>query len=369
MRHATISLHALGRPVLAIDPGEILVGVPALDEERHITACLRSLMAGSPAMRAVRVVVADGGSRDATRELVTALRAEFPSLELIDNPGRLQSAAMNRIVDVCARPQHRVLVRCDAHAVYPPGYVLRVAESLMHRDAAALVVPMDAVGTGGFQRAAAWVVDTPLGSGGAPHRGGRRSGWVSHGHHAGIRLDWFRRVGGYDAGFSHNEDAEFDHRLSLAGGRIWLDAGIRIAYPMRDSLRGLALQYWRYGRGRARTVLKHRLRPRLRQIAPTVTFAVVALSLALAPFLPLLLLLPAGYFGLLAGVSLWTSLRHRSACGLWAGPALAAIHLPWGAGFLAGSISHACQMARRRVLPSPARTAASAAWARALRSE
>ena len=149
-------------------------------------------------MAHVRVIVADGGSTDATRAIVGSLQAEFPNLELIDNPERLQSAALNRIVAQRARPEHRVLVRCDAHATYPPGYALRVAERLVARDAAALATSMDAVGSRCFQRAAAWVVDTPLGSGGAAHRGGRRSGYVDHGHHAGFRLDWFRRVGGYD---------------------------------------------------------------------------------------------------------------------------------------------------------------------------
>jgi succinoglycan biosynthesis protein ExoA len=321
-------------PCPAIAPHEILVGVPALDEERHIAACLRSLMVGPPAMRAVRVVVADGGSRDGTRRVVAALQAEFPNLRLVDNPHRVQAAALNRIVAECALPEHRVLVRCDAHAVYPPGYVLAVAASLGSRDAAALATAMDAVGRGCVQKAAAWVVDTRLGSGGAPHRGGRRSGYVDHGHHAGFRLDWFRRVGGYDPRFSHNEDAELDHRLALAGGRIWLDAGIRVAYVARDSLAALARQYWRYGRGRARTVLKHRLRPRPRQTIPAVNAAGLALCLGLAPLHPAFLLGPAAYLGLLAATSVWIALSRRSACGLWAGPALAAMHLPWGAGFL-----------------------------------
>jgi succinoglycan biosynthesis protein ExoA len=178
------------------------------------------------------------------------------------------------------------------------------------------------------------VVDTPLGSGGAPHRGGRRSGYVDHGHHAGFRLDWFRRIGGYDPGFSHNEDAELDHRLALAGGRIWLDAGIRVAYVVRDSLAALARQYWRYGRGRARTVLKHRLRPRLRQAIPALNAAGLALCLGLAALHPGFLAVPVAYLALLAATSIWIALRHRSACGLWAGPALAAMHLSWGAGFL-----------------------------------
>ena len=156
MRRPTISAEApVPPPDLAVDPTEVLVGVPALDEERHIASCLRSLMTGSPEMRNVRIVVADGGSRDATRTIVAGLAAEFPNIELVDNPGRVQSAALNRIVETCAVPAHRVLVRCDAHAVYPPGYVLRVAASLEARGAAALAVSMDAVGAGCFQRAAA----------------------------------------------------------------------------------------------------------------------------------------------------------------------------------------------------------------------
>ena len=316
------------------DPAAILVGVPALDEEAHIAACLRSLVNGSPAMRAVRIVVADGGSRDRTRAVVESLQLGLPNLMLIDNPDRLQSAAMNRIVATCAAPAHRVLVRCDAHAIYPRGYVLDAAASLLDRDAAAVASAMDATGSTGFARAAAWIADTPLGSGGARHRGGARSGWVDHGHHAAIRLDWFQRVGGYDPAFSHNEDAELDHRLGRAGGRVWLDAGLRLAYVTRPTLPALAGQYWRYGRGRARTILKHRARPRLRQVLPPAALVGAALGIAGAPLNPWALLLPGLYLATLAGASLAGAVRLRAASGLWAGPAAGTMHLAWAAGFL-----------------------------------
>ena len=254
MRHSIIRAEAtVPPPALAVCPAEILVAVPALDEERHIAACLRSLMAGSPSMPAVEVVVADGGSRDATREMVAGLMAEFPNLALVDNPGRLQSAALNRVVETCARPEHRVLVRCDAHSVYPPGYVLASPTALSAGTRRRSWCRWTRSGAGGFQRAAAWIVDTPLGSGGAAHRGGRRSGWVDHGHHAGIRLDWFRRVGGYDPSFSHNEDAEFDHRLPAPAGA----SGSTRGFASPTGCAGTAAprrQAWRYGRGRARTL-------------------------------------------------------------------------------------------------------------------
>lgn len=319
---------------MQVDPRRVLVGVPALDEENAIETCLRSLLEGAEEMRDVRIVVADGGSRDRTREIVAELARDWSNVRLIDNPDRLQSAAMNRIVEAEAMPDHDILVRCDAHSIYPPGYVVQVVRALQARNAASVVVPMDAYGETCFARAAAWVVDTPFGNGGSAHRGGGRSGYVDHGHHAGMVLSWFRKVGGYDPDFSHNEDAELDHRLTSAGGRIWLESDARLAYRMRDTLPDLVRQYWRYGQGRGRTIMKHRMRPRLRQVLPVWNLVFLAACLMVAPLFPVALAGPAAYLLALAATSVVAVLAIRSPCGLLAGVALAAMHLPWAAGFL-----------------------------------
>lgn len=320
---------------LELAPEEVLVAVPTLNEADHIETCLHSLIGDDPFMSRVRVIVADGGSTDGTIEIVKRLRVRYPRLGVIHNPKRLQAAAVNAVVQAQAEPQHRYLVRCDAHAAYPPSYVQNVAQSLAARpDAAAVGTAMDATGEGCLQRASAWVVDTPFGSGGSAHRGGTRSGWVDHAHHAGIRLEWFRKVGGYDPSFSHNEDAELDHRLGLAGGRVWLDAGIRMDYRMRDTLRGLWLQYWRYGRGRARNVQKHRMRLRLRQMLPVAAVLGIAVSVLAGVVWAPALWLAGAYVAVAAGISLAGVVALKSACGLLAGPAMAAMHLAWGSGFL-----------------------------------
>lgn len=331
---------------------EVLIVVPTLNEAGGIEACLRSLLHGDPRLAEADLVVADGGSRDGTRAIVTGLADSFPRLRLIENPQRLQSAGINRAVQQVARGHHRILVRADAHALYPPGYAMQVADRLAGLSAASVVVPMDSRGSGCFQRAAAWIVDTPLGSGGSAHRGGTRSGVVDHGHHAGMDLSWFRRLGGYDPAFSHNEDAEFDHRLRQDGGRIWLAADLRLDYQMRATPTALARQYWNYGRGRARTLRKHRMRPRLRQVAPAINLLLLGLGAGLmlagamggsGSVLLAGALWPALYLSLLAGASLWIAMRHASPCGLLAGPALAAMHLPWGAGFLTGLLRRRTQ--------------------------
>lgn len=319
---------------MSIDAARILVAIPTLNEAAHITATLDALLADRPAMAQVDIVVADGGSTDGTHAIVEDIALRHPNIRLIENQERLQSAAVNRVVETCAGPRHDILIRVDAHAHYPPGYVLDVAQALVEREAAALATVMDSVGEGCFRRGAAWASDTKVGSGGSGHRGGRNSGWVDHGHHAGFDLKTFRDVGGYDTGFVANEDAELDHRIGLAGGRIWLAADIRLGYVTRGDLRGLVRQYWRYGRGRAQNVCKHRIRPRLRQMMPPLAVLANGAALLLTPVVPMLLLIPLAYLAVLAATTAHLLVRHRSACALWAGPALAAMHHAWGAGFI-----------------------------------
>lgn len=318
----------------AVDDDQILVVIPTLNEAKFIEQTLDALIASGKGLQNARVVVADGGSTDGTRALVATYGSRHPNVVLMDNPGRRQSAGINLAVETQALPQHAYLVRCDAHADYPPNYIRDVVSALRTQGADALATVMDSGGESCFQKGAAWAVDTKLGSGGSGHRGGATSGWVDHGHHAGFTLDIWRKTGGYAADFAANEDAELDHRIAKAGGRIWLEAGIRMGYHMRPSLQGLAKQYWRYGRGRAQTVFRHRIRPRLRQVIPALAFLGNLGAVVLSPLVPALLLIPAFYLLVLAAQTVALLRREGSPCALWAGPALFAMHMFWGAGFV-----------------------------------
>jgi succinoglycan biosynthesis protein ExoA len=197
---------------------------------------------------------------------------------------------------------------------------------------------LDATGSGSFARAAAWIVGTPLGSGFSAHRGGLRSGFVDHGHHAAFRLDWFRSVGGYDDRFAVNEDAELDHRLRAAGGRIWLEAPLRVQYRMRETIGALARQYYGYGLWRARNLLLHRSRPRLRQVLPVGILLGLAGGLGGAVLVPGLLLLPASYLLVIGVAGASCAVATKTATGVWAAPALAVIHNAWALGFTVAAL-------------------------------
>ncbi|HYG27479.1 MAG TPA: glycosyltransferase family 2 protein [Caulobacteraceae bacterium] len=305
------------------------VVIPCLNEEAHIGRVIDELLADEGWPDPL-IVVADGGSTDRSREIVSAIAARDPCVRLIPNPNRLQGAGMN--VGARAVLGRRWMVRADAHADYPPNYVSTLVAEAERTGAQSVVVSMLTQGRSCFQTAAAAAQNSILGNGGSAHRAGGTAGFVDHGHHALIDLDRFLQLGGYDEGFTHNEDAEFDVRLTRGGGRIWMTDAVRITYYPRASVPALFRQYVNHGDGRARNILRNRIRPKLRQLAPAAVAPALVLALASPAWAPLALPALLWFFGSLAS-GLVLGLRQRSACACASGAAAVTMHLGWSIGF------------------------------------
>jgi succinoglycan biosynthesis protein ExoA len=316
----------------------VLVVIPTLNEAAHIDQVIERLLDSRDELE-LRLVVADGGSRDGTLEKVSEWAKRDESVLLIRNPERIQSAGVNAAVRRYGADAD-VLIRCDAHAEYPARYCARLVETLERTGAQAVVVPLDSAGCEPFQRAVAWVSNSPVGTGGSAHRAGRRSGFVDHGHHAAFRMESFRAAGGYDPTFSHNEDAELDCRQRALGARIYLDAELRVGYQPRSGARALWRQYFKYGAGRSRTVRRHPGSLRLRQLAVPGHLALSVAALLLAPWFGWLLLWPLTYLLVLAATSLVFALRRRCPSALFCGYAALVMHTAWAIGFFSGLLQH-----------------------------
>lgn len=313
----------------AADLRDVLVVIPCLNEEAHLPGLLAALDREAPS---ATIVVADGGSTDASRAIVADHAARNASVHLLDNPKRLQSAGINLAVATFGESK-RWLARIDAHCHYPADYVAGLIAAAHASSANAVVVPMRSIGVGCFQRAAAAAQNSRLGTGGSPHRHVGAGRFVDHGHHALFEMDRFRELGGYDESFSHNEDAELDHRQTLSGARIWLEPSLALDYLPRASPVALFRQYWHYGAGRARTLALHRMPIKLRQLIPLAVAPAVAI-LPLTPWIPAAAVPAACWAGLSLAYGAVIGLRSGDRCAMLSGVAAMISHLAWSLGFL-----------------------------------
>jgi succinoglycan biosynthesis protein ExoA len=313
----------------------MLVVIPALNEANTIERVLRVLGQQMMSRTGSAIVVVDGGSNDGTPNIVRRVMVDMPLIRLLNNPARIQSSGINLAVSTYGG-EFDVLVRCDAHAIYPDNFLSALERSMEVHGADSIVLPMDSHGVTCFQQAVAWASDSRIGSGGSAHRGGTKSGFVDHGHHAAIKMSTFRKLGGYDDTFSHNEDAEFDCRLRAEGGTIFLDADVRLQYKPRSTVAGLWKQYFNYGRGRSRTVRRHPTSLRLRQFLVPAHVLASFVALAMSPWTVIPLIWPLAYLVVLAGFAILQSVKHRSPCGLLTAVAALVMHTAWAFGFFWG---------------------------------
>ena len=305
--------------------------IPCLNEEQNLEKLVLDLLTSNEQLD-LQIVIVDGGSTDRTLNVGQDLTAKFPNVVILRNPKRIQSAAINLAVAAYG-DRATYLIRIDAHGDYPADYCRILLEEVQSTLASSVVVAMKTAGRGWFQQAAAAAQNSILGNGGSAHRVVGRSGtWTDHGHHALMRIDAFRAVMGYDESFSHNEDAEFDMRLRQAGFKIWLTSRTSLTYHPRSSPAALFRQYVNYGAGRARTILKHRALPKIRQLAPAAVLPAALLALATpvlrAAAVPLLIW--AG-FCLVYGIVL--GLRTKSCAAAASGLAAMIMHVAWSVGF------------------------------------
>src|SRR5437764_9032975 len=88
----------------------ISVIVPVRNEARFIRQTLLGILRQD--YPRYEVIVADGRSTDATRDIVRSLQREWPNLRLVDNPGRLSSSGRNAAVHAS---RGDILLLIDGH--------------------------------------------------------------------------------------------------------------------------------------------------------------------------------------------------------------------------------------------------------------
>jgi len=313
---------------------DVAVVLPVRNAAATIEAALRSILDQDYPGR-LEVVVADAMSDDGTRDVVASVAAADPRVRMVDNPHRSTPAGLNAAL---AASTGTVVVRCDAHAELPPGYVARAVATLQRTGADNVGGVQRAEGTGFAQRAIAFAMSSPVGVGDARFHYGGAPGPVDTVYLGTFRRSALERVGLFDESLVRNQDYELNHRIRRSGGVVYFDPELRVRYRPRPGLVALWRQYWQYGAWKRRVVRRHPRSLRLRQLAAPVFVLGLVASAALAATghglwaLPV----PVAYLVLLTGATVVEAVRRRDPAVLLFPVAVATMHLAWGGGFLMG---------------------------------
>lgn len=321
----------------AADPGRgatngpetapVSVIMPARDADATIEKALRSVLAQDYA-GAVELIVADGSDDPATSETV---RRVAPAARIVPNPTGATPAGLNLALRASTSP---IVVRCDAHAALPEGYLRRAVATLRRTGAANVGGRQAPEGTSFFTRAVALAQTTRLGTGNARYRQGGVEGPVDTVYLGVFRRDAFDRVGGFNEAIPTNEDYELNWRLRAAGETVWFDPALAVDYRPRRTLRALARQYFLYGRGKRMVLRRHPRSWRLRHFAAPLLVIGLIFDLALAAAAGTAPALLLTWLGALIVGSPAVGLSRREPAALLLPLVLAAMHLSWGLGFL-----------------------------------
>jgi glycosyltransferase involved in cell wall biosynthesis len=317
---------------------KVSVLIPCRNEARSIEGCLHNVFSFTPPAGGFEVVVIDGMSNDGTREVLSRMQRRYPDLVVVDNPHRTVPHAMNLGI---RQARGEYIVRADARCIHPASYLtdlLALSEETRADNVGGVLVPVS--GDGYVQQCIATAYKSPIAMGGALRERGDFAGETDTVYGGCFKRSRLIEIGMYDEEMVRNQDDELSFRLRKMGGTIVQNGKIRVRYFPRGRYSQLFKQFLQYGYWKVTVIRKHPYQASFRHVLPALLVAGLALLGAAAPFHRYAF---AGWAALAASYALAVGLEAfrltaRDSLIRWPGTAIAimAIHIGFGAGFLAG---------------------------------
>jgi glycosyltransferase involved in cell wall biosynthesis len=318
----------------------VSVILPCRNEAKGISSCLASIVASDFPKEQLELLVVDGRSDDGTREIVNEFSHRHQWIKLLDNEHRITPTGLNIGIQSA---KGQIVVRMDAHTVYPTNYISGLVSWLIRSKAdnvGGICVTRPANNSPKAQ-AIAFALSHPLGVGNAYFRiGVTEPKWVDTVPFGCYRKDVFERIGLYNEALVRNQDDELNHRLIKQGGRILLVPEITSFYTARESLRKLWVMFYQYGYFKPLAVRTIGAVMTVRQIVPFVFVMSLMLTGSLAVWSHMM----GGLFGAIIiiyaildlSISLRAGFEKSVYCGLWSVVVFPIIHISYGTGYFKG---------------------------------
>jgi succinoglycan biosynthesis protein ExoA len=311
----------------------VSIMIPIRNEEKYMKKCLDSILENDYPMDKVEILLIDGLSEDRTRDILFDYLRKYPFISLLDNHKKIQVAALNIGIEAA---KGSIILRMDAHSVYPPDYIRQCVQLLETTEASNVGGVLVAEGSNYTAKAIALAVTCSFGVGDAKYRIATTEEWVDTIFPGAWKKQTLMELGGFREDWVINEDYELNFRLRESGGKILLSPTIKCHYFVRDSIPSFIRQYFRYGFWKVKTIVAHPHSLRWRQMIPPLFVICLFLSLLLLPINLLFLSLPFTYFMANFFFSVRVSYRKGFRYVFLLPFLFFSIHLNWGLGFIFG---------------------------------
>ena len=316
--------------------------LPVRNEQAYIKDCLDAVLNQNYPKNKVEVIVVDGLSDDNTLDILNDFKNKNEKIKIINNNKKIVSSALNKGIKIS---KGDIIIRIDGHTIVKEDFILKNIELLNDHDEAWIVGgPIIHKGKNSFSKALALTMYSFFGVGNADHRKSNYEGYAEGAVFPAIRKFVFSKVGYFDEHFVRNQDDEFNYRVILSGGKIFISPSVSHSYFVRDSASKLFKQYFQYGFWKIEIIKKHRSTISIRHLIP-LFFVVYLIGLIFllifqnnqADVIILSLIPLSAYLVLVIFHILVTLIKTKTfSLGLLSGYCATIMHLAYGIGTFAG---------------------------------
>ena len=225
----------------------ISVICPIYNEEKYIVRCLESILRQDYPMDDIEVLLVDGMSSDETRSKIKPYCDKYKFIHVLDNTHRTVPYAMNIGIKAA---KGDVIIRLDAHAIYPENYFSKLVRYLneLNADNVGAVCKTLPAKDSPKCKAIAAALSSAFGMGNSYFRiGAAQIMQVDTVPFGCYRRNVFDKIGLYDNELIRNQDDELNARLKKHGGKIYLIPDLVVDYYARDTIKKTGKMFYQYG--------------------------------------------------------------------------------------------------------------------------
>lgn len=270
---------------------------PIYNEEKYIAQFLDSLMKQDYPKDDLEILLVDGMSKDGTRTIISKYAKEYSFFKLVDNPQQTVPYAMNNGIK---NAQGEIIIRLDAHAVYPNDYFTILVNKLKELDGAenvggiCITLPCN---NSNVAVAIAECLSNKFGMGNSYFRVGAKD--IISVDTVPFGCFWkslFDKIGLYDTDMVRNQDDELNGRIIKNGGKIYLLPDVKIKYYAREKISKIRKMFYQYGLYKPLVNKKIGTPATIRQFFPLIFVIGLIAGFVLSLFYPALWII---YFGVI----------------------------------------------------------------------